>query len=62
MATTVSSAAAAAYVLAKALDDGSVDNFVERMNGEAEALGLEDTSFQTRSASTLAASTPAPGI
>ncbi len=61
MAAMVSSDTAA-YVLAEALDDGSVDDFVERMNGEAEVLGLEDTSFQTRSASPPAASTQAPGI
>lgn len=61
MVTMVSSDVAA-YVLGEALDDGSVDDIVERMNGEAEALGLEDTSFRTRSASTPAASTPAPGI
>ncbi len=46
MATMISSGDDAAYALAESLGDGSVDDFVGRMNGEAEALGLEDTSFQ----------------
>jgi D-alanyl-D-alanine carboxypeptidase (penicillin-binding protein 5/6) len=46
MAAMISSGDDAAYALAESLGDGSVDDFVERMNGEAEALGLEDTSFQ----------------
>jgi D-alanyl-D-alanine carboxypeptidase (penicillin-binding protein 5/6) len=46
MAAMISSGDDAAYALAESLGDGSVEDFVERMNGEAEALGLEDTSFQ----------------
>jgi serine-type D-Ala-D-Ala carboxypeptidase (penicillin-binding protein 5/6) len=46
MAAMISSGDDAAYALVEALGEGSVDDFVERMNGEAEALGLEDTSFQ----------------
>ncbi len=61
MATMVSSGDDAAYALAESLGHGSIDDFVERMNGEAEALGLEDTTSRTRSASTPATSIRAPG-
>jgi serine-type D-Ala-D-Ala carboxypeptidase (penicillin-binding protein 5/6) len=46
MATMVSSGDAAAYALAESSGDGSIDDFVEMMNGEAEALALEDTHFE----------------
>jgi D-alanyl-D-alanine carboxypeptidase (penicillin-binding protein 5/6) len=46
MAAMISSGDDAAYALAESLGDGSVEAFVGKMNGEAEALGLEDTSFQ----------------
>ncbi len=46
MAAMISSGDDAAYALAESLGEGSVDDLVERMNGEAEALGLEETSFQ----------------
>ena len=35
-----------AYAPAESLGDGSVDDFVQRMNAKAEALGLKDTHFQ----------------
>jgi serine-type D-Ala-D-Ala carboxypeptidase (penicillin-binding protein 5/6) len=46
MATMISSGDAAAYALAESLGDGGVDDLIERMNGEANALGLEDTHFE----------------
>ncbi|MCA1687230.1 MAG: D-alanyl-D-alanine carboxypeptidase [Actinobacteria bacterium] len=46
MATMISSGDDAAYALAEHLGDGSVRRFVEEMNREAEALGLEDTRFE----------------
>ena len=49
MATMISSGDDAAYALAEHLGGGGadgVDNFVEKMNREAEALGLEDTRFE----------------
>jgi D-alanyl-D-alanine carboxypeptidase (penicillin-binding protein 5/6) len=45
-AALVSSSNDAAYALAEHLGGGDVDAFVERMNREAELLGLEDTRFQ----------------
>jgi serine-type D-Ala-D-Ala carboxypeptidase (penicillin-binding protein 5/6) len=45
MATMISSGDDAAYALAEYLGDGSVQRFVEKMNREAEAFGLEDTRF-----------------
>jgi D-alanyl-D-alanine carboxypeptidase (penicillin-binding protein 5/6) len=45
-AALVSSGNDAAYALAEHLGGGDVDAFVERMNREAELLGLEDTRFQ----------------
>src|SRR3712207_2852529 len=46
MAAMISSGDDAAYAMAESLGDGSVEAFVEKMNEEAEALRLEDTSFQ----------------
>jgi serine-type D-Ala-D-Ala carboxypeptidase (penicillin-binding protein 5/6) len=46
MATMISSGDDAAYALAEHLGDGSVQRFVEKMNREAEAIGLEDTHFE----------------
>lgn len=46
MATMISSGDAAAYALVESLSDGGVDDLVERMNEEANALGLEDTHFE----------------
>jgi D-alanyl-D-alanine carboxypeptidase (penicillin-binding protein 5/6) len=46
MATMISSGDDAAYALAEYLGDGSVQRFVEKMNREAEAFGLEDTRFE----------------
>jgi D-alanyl-D-alanine carboxypeptidase len=45
-AALVSSGNDAAYALAEHLGGGDVDAFVERMNREAELLGLEDTRFE----------------
>ena len=46
MATMISSGDVAAYALVESLSDGGVDDLVERMNEEANALGLEDTHFE----------------
>jgi D-alanyl-D-alanine carboxypeptidase (penicillin-binding protein 5/6) len=46
MATMISSGDAAAYALVESLSGGGVDDLVERMNEEANALGLEDTHFE----------------
>ncbi len=46
MATMISSGDDAAYSLAEHLGGGSVDSFVEKMNRETEALGLDDTRFE----------------
>ena len=46
MATMISSGDDAAYALAEHLGDGSAQRFVEEMNREAEAFGLEDTHFE----------------
>lgn len=46
MATMISSGDDAAYALAEHLGDGSVRRSVEKMNREAETLGLEDTHFE----------------
>jgi serine-type D-Ala-D-Ala carboxypeptidase (penicillin-binding protein 5/6) len=45
-ATLISSGDDAAYALAEHLGDGSVRDFVAKMNQEAETLGLEDTHFE----------------
>jgi D-alanyl-D-alanine carboxypeptidase (penicillin-binding protein 5/6) len=45
-ATLISSGDDAAYALAEHLGDGSVKDFVAKMNREAETLGLEDTHFE----------------
>jgi D-alanyl-D-alanine carboxypeptidase len=45
MATMISSGDDAACALAEHLGDGSTRRFVEKMNRETEALGLEDTRF-----------------
>jgi D-alanyl-D-alanine carboxypeptidase (penicillin-binding protein 5/6) len=46
-ATLIPSGTDAAYALAEHVGDGSVGNFVEMMNDEASAIGLEDTNFET---------------
>jgi serine-type D-Ala-D-Ala carboxypeptidase (penicillin-binding protein 5/6) len=46
MATLISSGDDAAFALAEHLGDGSVRRFVEKMNRQAEVLGLEDTHFE----------------
>jgi D-alanyl-D-alanine carboxypeptidase (penicillin-binding protein 5/6) len=46
MATMISSGDDAAYSLAEHLGDGSAEAFVEEMNRETEALGLDDTRFE----------------
>lgn len=46
MASLISSGDDAAYALAEHLGDGSVEEFVEMMNREADELGLEDTRFE----------------
>ncbi len=46
-ATLIPSGTDAAYALAEHVGDGSVGNFVEMMNDEASAMGLEDTNFET---------------
>ncbi len=46
MATMISSGDDAAYALAEHLGDGSAQGFVDEMNRETEALGLEDTRFE----------------
>ncbi len=46
MATMISSGDDAAYALAEHLGDGSARRFVQEMNREAEAFGLEDTRFE----------------
>ena len=46
MATMISSGDDAAYALAEHLGDGSAQRFVEEMNRETEALGLDDTRFE----------------
>ena len=46
-ATLIPSGTDAAYALAEHVGDGSVGNFVEMMNDEAAAMGLEDTNFET---------------
>ncbi len=45
-ATMISSGDDAAYALAEHLGDGSAQGFVEKMNRETEALGLENTRFE----------------
>jgi D-alanyl-D-alanine carboxypeptidase len=45
MATMISSGDDAAYALAEHLGEGSAEAFVEEMNRETEALGLDDTRF-----------------
>ncbi|BBL79655.1 serine-type D-Ala-D-Ala carboxypeptidase [Rubrobacter xylanophilus] len=46
MASLISSGDDAAYALAEALGEGSVERFVEEMNRVARRLGLEDTRFR----------------
>ena len=46
MASLISSGDDAAHALAEHLGDGDVENFVEKMNREAEELGLGDTHFE----------------
>ncbi len=46
-ATLIPSGTDAAYALAEHVGGGSVGNFVEMMNDEASAMGLEDTNFET---------------
>jgi D-alanyl-D-alanine carboxypeptidase (penicillin-binding protein 5/6) len=46
-ATLIPSGTDAAYALAEYVGDGSVGNFVEMMNDQASAMGLEDTNFET---------------
>jgi D-alanyl-D-alanine carboxypeptidase (penicillin-binding protein 5/6) len=46
MAALISSGDDATYALAEHLGGGSVEDFVEKMNREAEALGLRDTRFE----------------
>ncbi len=46
-ATLIPSGTDAAYALAEYMGDGSVGNFVEMMNDQASAMGLEDTNFET---------------
>src|ERR687894_3310287 len=46
-ATLIPSGTDAAYALAEHVGDGSVGNFVEMMNDQASAMGLEDTNFET---------------
>ena len=45
-ATLVPSGTDAVYALTEHLGDGSVDEFVARMNDKAEELGLENTRFE----------------
>ena len=47
VATLVPSGTDAVYALAEHLGDGSTEAFVARMNEEAQALGLEDTNFES---------------
>ena len=47
VATLVPSGTEAVYALAEHLGDGSVEAFVARMNEEAQALGLEETRFES---------------
>jgi len=47
VATLIPSGTDAAYALAEHVGGGSVGNFVEMMNDEASAMGLEDTNFET---------------
>jgi serine-type D-Ala-D-Ala carboxypeptidase (penicillin-binding protein 5/6) len=46
-ATLIPSGTDAAYALAEHVGGGSVGNFVEMMNDETSAMGLEDTNFET---------------
>ncbi len=46
MATMIASGDDAAYALAEHLGDGNAQRFVEEMNRETEALGLDDTRFE----------------
>ncbi|MGB3633852.1 MAG: D-alanyl-D-alanine carboxypeptidase family protein [Rubrobacteraceae bacterium] len=46
MASIISSGDDAAYALAEHLGDGSVNEFVGKMNRRADELGLEDTNFE----------------
>lgn len=46
MASMISSGDDAAYALAEHVGGGSVERFVGMMNEKAEAMGLEDTSFE----------------
>ncbi|MGF1471583.1 MAG: D-alanyl-D-alanine carboxypeptidase family protein [Rubrobacteraceae bacterium] len=47
VAALVPSGTDAIYTLAYVLGDGSVDNFVEQMNEQAESMGLENTRFDS---------------
>lgn len=47
IATLVPSGTDAVYTLAYVLGDGSVDNFVEKMNEQAASMNLENTQFGT---------------
>lgn len=47
VATLIPSGTDAAYALAEHAGGGSVGNFVEMMNDQASAMGLEDTNFET---------------
>ena len=47
VATLIPSGTDAAYALAEHVGGGSVGNFVEMMNDQAAALGLENTNFET---------------
>jgi serine-type D-Ala-D-Ala carboxypeptidase (penicillin-binding protein 5/6) len=46
-ATMIPSGTDAAYALAEHVGGGSVGNFIEMMNDQASAMGLEDTNFET---------------
>src|ERR671911_2953459 len=46
-ATLIPSGTDAAYALAEHVGGGSVGNFIEMMNDQASAMGLEDTNFET---------------
>jgi serine-type D-Ala-D-Ala carboxypeptidase (penicillin-binding protein 5/6) len=46
-ATLIPSGTEAAYALAEHVGGGSVGNFIEMMNDQASAMGLEDTNFET---------------
>ncbi len=46
VATLVPSGTEAVYALAEHLGDGSVDRFVEKMNAQADSMGLKNTHFE----------------